>query len=307
MYTDVPAKFDSQEPELGLKLADTIDGMITIDFSERPDMLSDIDPQRIITREKTVQAVVKKRQESGVVQVNLGNGLYPTKVRAESFGITQDQLTKIFWDSVNIDYKALQATGAALQKTLAAGKTLHITAPNGTDLTVQITQRPVFVSDGVVSYDDRTSGGPAAQVWLPAGEVYVTPVPGTAKGTFVADHFNFEGNAVEGFTMKFENGNLTSMTAKGDISVLKKRYDAAPAGKEQLGVIDIGINPSVVVPANSRLLSWVSAGTISVVFGGNTWAGGDNQTPLEVYAHLPTSTVTIDGTKVIENGKLLVK
>lgn len=308
MFTEVPAKFDAQQPELHLKLADTIDGIVAIDFSEKPDNLADIDPQRKMTRGKTMQVIDQKMLDRGVVQVHLGNDLYPTKARADRFGIPQEQLAQIFWSGVNTDYKALQATGAKLQKTLAAGNAVHITAPNGTDLTLQIAQRPVFVSDGVVSYDDRTSGGPAATVWLPAGEVYVTPVPGTANGTFVADQYNYQGKPIQGFTMKFENGNLTSFTAKsGDLSALKKAYEAAPTGKDQFAAIDFGINPSVTVPANSRMTTWIGAGTISVGFGGNQWAGGDNTVPFDVFAHLPNGTCTIDGTKIIDNGKLVAK
>jgi aminopeptidase len=307
-YTDVPAKFDTQKPEFMLTLADNIDGIISVEFSERPDNLADIDPQRIMTRGKTMQAIDQKIQDRGVVQVHLGNDLYPTKARAERFGISQEQLAKIFWDAVNIDYKALQATGAKLQKTLANGKTLKITAPNGTDLTLEIAKRPVFVSDGVVSYEDRTSGGPAAQVWLPAGEVYVTPVPGTANGTFVADHFFYQGKPIEGFTLKFANGKLTSFTAKsGDLSAIKKAYDAAPPGKDQFAAIDIGINPNVALPANSKSATWIGAGTISIGFGGNTWAGGDNDVPFDVFCHLTNGTCTVDDGHIIGNGQLTVK
>jgi leucyl aminopeptidase (aminopeptidase T) len=308
MFTDVPAKFDAQKPTLFAKLADTVDGMITIDFSEKPDLLADVDPQRKMTRARTMQAIEQKLQDRGVVQVHLGNDLYPTKARAERFGIPLEQLARIFWEGVNTDYKALQATGTKLQKALAAGNTLHITAPNGTDLTVKITQRPVFVSDGVVSYDDRTSRGPATTVWLPAGEVYVTPVPGTATGTFVADNFYYEGKPIQGFTMQFENGTLKTFTAKsGDLAALKKAYEAAPTGKDQFAAIDFGINPNIIAPPGSRMTTWVGAGTISVGFGGNKWAGGDNTTPFDVFAHLTNGTCTVDGAKIIDNGNLVMK
>lgn len=248
-----------------------------------------------------MESVQKTLLDRNVITVNLGNDLYPTKERAERYGISQQDLNKIFWDGINVDYKQLQTTGANVQKKIASGKELRITAPNGTDLTLQITQRPTFVSDGVVSYEDR------CLVWLPAGEVYVTPVPGTASGTFVADHFDYEGKSIEGLTLKFEGGKLTSMTAKGDISALKKQYAAAPNGKELFSAIDFGINPNVVVPPNSRMTTWMAAGTVSIGCGNNVWAGGDNNVPFDVFARLPNATVTLDGAKLIDQGKLLVK
>jgi len=307
MYSEVPAKFDNQEPAFEKKLADIVDAIISIDYSEQPDLLADVDPHRIMARSKVMEAVDKTMRQRGVVMLSLGNDLYPTKARAERFGIAQGELAKIFWDGVNVDYKQLQATGATVQAQLAAGKTAHITAPNGTDLTVQIAQRPVFVSDGVVSSEDRTTGGPATQVWLPAGEVYVTAVTGSAKGTFIADHFEFQGQHIEGLTLKFEAGKVTSITAKSDISKLKAFYDAAPAGKELFGIIDIGINPSVRLPATAKLATWMAAGTISVTIGSNAWAGGDNTTPFDLAAHLTGGTLSVDDKKIIDQGKLIEK
>jgi leucyl aminopeptidase (aminopeptidase T) len=303
-FTEVPAKFDSLEPKLDLKLADFIDAAITIDFNERPDLLASIPPQRLNDAAKTMHPVHQKVMDRNVVQVNLGNGLYPTTALAERFNVPQADLARLFWNAVNTDYTQLQAIGESVRTRLSTGKSVRITAPNGTDLTLDITQRPVFVSDGVVSSEDRYAGGPNCQVWLPAGEVYVTPVPGTANGTFVADNFFFEGEHIEGLTFKFTNGKLASLSAKNDMTTLQRRYDAAPAGREVFAALDIGINPAVSAPSGSRMVTWMGSGTISVGVGGNAWAGGDNHTPFDIFAHLPNGTLTIDGTPLITQGKL---
>ena len=59
---------------------------------------------------------------------------------------------------------------------MAAGKELHITSPEGTDIKLKIDGRPFFVSDGIISAEDVAKGGPAVSVYLPAGEAYTTPV-----------------------------------------------------------------------------------------------------------------------------------
>ena len=97
------------------------------------------------------------------------------------------ELTKIFWAGVNVDYTKLKSKGEAIQKLLTSGKEIHITNRNGTDLKVQIAGRPFFISDGIISEEDIKKGGSACQVWLPAGEVYLTPVPGTANGKVIVD------------------------------------------------------------------------------------------------------------------------
>ncbi|MEE8155173.1 MAG: aminopeptidase [Phycisphaerales bacterium] len=305
LFTEVPAQFDTQEPNFALRMAEIVDAVISVDFTERPDLLADVPANRLTDQTKASDAVYKKMLERGVLQVHLGNGLYPTTARARHFGITKTQLSEIFWDGVNVDYAQLQATGERVRNILASGRTVRITAPNGTDLTVQIAQRPVFVSDGVISADDRYAGGAACQVWLPAGEVYVTPVASAARGTFVADTFFFEGKRINGLKLTFRDGKLASMTAQSDITALRDRYDAAPAGRDLFAALDIGINPDVTAPTGSRMVTWMSAGTISVGIGNNTWAGGDNDVPFDLFAHLTNGTLTVDGQTLVDKGKLL--
>ena len=305
LFVDVDEQFDSQEPMFFAQLTEFIDALITVDYGENVSNLADIPAKRRAEHAKASEKIAQKMLERGVVQVHLGNDLYPTKTLAMQFEVPYDKLAEIFWAGVNTDYDHLQVLGANIKDVLSKGRMLRITAPNGTDLTVEIARRSIFVSDGVVSSEDRYSAGPACQVWLPAGEVYFAPVPKTAKGTFVAETFFYEGNRIDGLTLKFSKGKLTSMTAKSDITALRKAYDAAPSERDWFGAIDIGINPAVKAPPGSRLVSWIGAGTISVGIGSNTWAGGDNAVPYGLYGHLLNGTLTVDGKKVVDNGRLL--
>jgi leucyl aminopeptidase (aminopeptidase T) len=254
------------------------------------------------------QAVYEKLRERNVVSIHLGNDLYPTEARAKQFGIPQADLHRIFWNGVNTDYARLQSLGERVMNLLASGTEVKITAPNGTNLTMQIANREVFVSDGVVSQTDRSPGGPAAQVWLPAGEVYLAPVPGTANGTFIADTFFHEGKLIEALKLEFKAGKLTNMTAKSDISALRKLYDAAPApARDVFAAVDIGINAGIEVPKNSRMITWMAAGTISVGIGDNRWAGGENSVPYGLFAQLIDGTLAVDGRNLIDRGRLLEK
>jgi len=304
-FTDVPATFDTQEPTFDLKLADLIDATISVDFVEHPDFMANIPADRRNTRAKAYQPVTERMLKSAVRQVSMGNGIYPTTARASQFGMNQNDLSRIFWSGVNVDYSQLQSTGEAIQRLLTAGKELKITAANGTNLTLGIAQRPSFVSDGVISGKDCQGGGPGCQVWLPAGEVYLTPATGTANGTFIADTFFYEGKLIEGLNLTFANGKLTDMTAKGDLAAVKKLYDTAPTGKDVFGFVDIGINRNIKAPANSRMVSWMGAGNISIGIGGNTWAGGDNPVAYDLSAHLVGGTLTVDGKAIVEKGNLL--
>lgn len=304
MYDDVPAKYDSQTPEFDLKLASMITARITVDIGETMDLLAHVPPERRAARSKAYAPGFDLILKRNVRQVNLGNGLYPTKALAELFEVSLEELSKIFWDGVNVDYSKLQATGEAAKTVLASGKEVHITNPNGTDIKVRIDNRPVFVSDGVISPDDIQRGGAACVVWLPAGEVYLTPVPGTAEGKVVVDRQFYQGKEIQGLTLTFKAGRLTSMTAESGLEPLKARYDAAGPGKELFAAIDIGINPNVYLVPGSRMVAWMPSGMIAVGIGGNTWAGGENNAPYGLYNFLPGSTLKVDGNVLVENGTL---
>jgi leucyl aminopeptidase (aminopeptidase T) len=306
LYDEVPAELDTQAPEMMTKLAGVIDVLINTEAGEGR-TLDGVPPARIAARAKAFAPVAELMRKRGVRTVALGNGLYPNAERAEQFGISRNELADIMYSGVDADYQALQSTGERLRTMLEGGKELHITNPNGTDLKVGIAGRPIIINDGVISAEDRKKGGGATAVWLPAGEVYLTPVPGTAEGTFVADKYFFQGKGIEGLRLEFKKGKLVSMSAEKDFEPLKAAYDAAGPGKDLLGVIDFGINRDLKSPEDSPVQVWGKAGTVTVSVGDNTWAGGSNQVNFGLAAYSPRTTATVDGKPVVQDGKLVVE
>jgi aminopeptidase len=205
---------------------------------------------------------------------------------------------------IDADYSQLQATGEQIRKALVAGKELRITSPGGTDLRVKIAGRPVVVSDGVISAEDRKQGGPAVSVWLPAGEVFLTPVPGTANGVVVADHIFFQGDRIDGLRLEMKDGKMVGMTANSGLEPLKKYYELAGPGKDIFGVVDIGINPGIKLPEGGAVNVWSRAGAVTVVVGGNGWAGGENRSDFSVSPEIKNATLEVDGTALVKDGKL---
>jgi leucyl aminopeptidase (aminopeptidase T) len=270
------------------------------------DLFEGADPARLAARGKAGAEVGQAMMKNNVRQVDIGNNLYPTSWRAERFGIDEGELASMFWSGVNLDYSTLQARGEEVKTALAAGDEVHVTHPNGTDLRFRIGGRPVLVSDGVISEEDAKRGGASVSVYLPAGEVFTTPVPGTAEGRIVDTGTWFRGKAVEGLTLTLAGGKVTEMTGSGPgYADMKAAYDAVQdESKDALGYFDIGINPNIKLPAESKAGNWVQAGTVTIGTGGNTWAGGDNTVPYGNTIYLPGSTVTLDGTTIVDKGEL---
>lgn len=304
-FEEVPEKYDTQSPDFDLKLATMPTVAIAIDANEVEGNLADVSPMRLANVGKTNQPIGELFQKRNVRRVEVGNDLYPTEWRAKRYGISQDELAKTFWSAVNSDYTGVQATGEKVKSSLSAGKELHITSPEGTDLKVKIEGRPFFVSDGIISAEDVQKGGPAVSVYLPAGEVYSTPVAGTAEGKVVIAQEFYRGKEITNLTLVFSGGKMTSMTGSGPgFDVMKKDYDAVTdPGKDLLSYVDFGINPNLKIWPASKIGNWVQAGMVSIGTGNNTWAGGDNKAGFDAGGHLPGCTVTLDGKTIVEKGE----
>ena len=300
MLEDVPAKYVSQTPELDLKLAGLITAQIDVEFVEWGAFRTQVPPERFAAFLKAALPVQDLMLKRNVRYLNMGNDLYPTAERAKRFGVSQEELSKIFWDGMNADYSQLQAMGKRIKAVLASGKQLHITNPDGTDLKMEIEGRPIVVSDGVISADAMKTGGAACWVYLPAGEAMVAPIPGTAEGKVVIDR----QLKIQGLTLTFKAGKLTSMTAKSGLETDKALYDAAGPGKESLGSVDIGMNPNVHLAPGSRMVAWMAAGVVTLWMGNNTLAGGENNVNYVAPYFLPGSTVEVDGKVLVEKGVL---
>ena len=305
MYTDVPEKYDTQTDQLDMKLAEVVNVVIAVNRTTDEKLFADADPKRMAARLKANEAVPEAYDKHNVRTVEVGNGLYPQDWLAQRYEMTPEDLAKTFWGGVNVDYTDLQARGAQVSAALSGGSEIHITDSNGTDLKVKVQGRTYGVSDGIISAEDLKKGPAGLNVYLPAGEVYTTPVPGTAEGKVVLKKEYFQGQEINDLTLVFAAGKLTSITGSGPgFEKMKAEYDAAGEGKDLFAVVDFGINPNVKLPAGSKIATWVPAGTVTVGVGNNAWAGGENKTAYGYFVSLPGTTVTLDGKAVVEAGQL---
>jgi leucyl aminopeptidase (aminopeptidase T) len=305
LWAEVPEKYDVQSRDPWVKLAGLFQVQIAVSYSEDSALLADIPPARLVASGEADKVINDVLIKNNFRQVNLGNGLYPTAQLAQRFGLSKEELTDLFWNAVDVDYVELQRICATVKSVLANGKEVRITSPNGTDFRVRIEARPVLVSDGVITDEDLEAGYAACQVFLPAGEVYLAPVPGTAEGRIVCNRDFFEGQEVRGLTMDFRAGKLMSWSAPAGFDRAKAVYDAAGTGKDEFGVIDIGVNPKIAEGVGAKVLNYVRAGMVSIGLGNNIWAGGKNDSIYGAQIFLTEQTVAVDGKVLVDNGKLV--
>ena len=305
LWTEVPEKYDSQSRDPWVKFAGLFQAQIAVSYNEDSALLADIPPARLVASGEADKVINDILIKNNFRLITLGNGLYPTAQLAQRFGLSKEELADLFWNAVDVDYGELQGICASVKKALANGKEVRITSPNGTDFRVRIEARPVLVSDGVISDEDFRSGYASCQVYLPAGEVFLAPVPGTAEGRIVCNRDFFDGQEVRGLTMDFKAGKLVSWSAPAGFDRAKAIYDAAGPGKEEFGVIDIGVNPKVAEGAGGKVLNFVRSGMVCIGLGNNIWAGGKNDSIYGLQIYLADQTLAVDGKILVDNGKLV--
>ncbi len=300
-FMTVPALYDSRTARSAMTTAETVKMQIIVEFGENPAAFSH-------SPASPPEAVVKAGEPRGttlysrsVRQVYLGDNLHPTRSTAEIYDKVPVDLAQRLWETVALQPASLRSSAHVLRATLVRGKELQVRKANGTHLTMRIEGRPVYASDGAISRPDEKIGGAPHSVWLPAGEVYLVPVPGSAEGTVVVERQVFQGKDILGLTLSYKAGKLTSMTARSGLEPLKALYDASGPGKEALGVIDLVINPAV---RGGRLRNFAPAGMVTLYLGNNQWAGGRNEASFGLASPLPGTTVTVDGTPIVEAGEL---
>lgn len=302
----VPEANDAALAAVETKLIPLVDVIVGIERNEEPGLFSDVAPARIAAYGRAMAGLDDQRMKRKIRSVSLGNGLAPGKANAKQLGLTEAELTALFWSGVGTDYKALSARAEAVKAAVPAGKDIVITTPGGTNLKLKLTAKPMSVSDGVITADELKAGGPGLMTWLPAGEVYGLIDPASAEGKIVEARHLFQGEDVKDLTITIKAGKVTEMTAKPSKAFdrMKQLYEAASTGKDALSILDFGVNADVKAPKGKQLLSYVPAGAVTLFLGGDIWAGGTNGTPYGLVFFLPDSTVMVDGKPVVEKGEL---
>ena len=210
-------------------------------------------------RGKADEPVSQAFLKNNVRNIEIGNNLYPTPWRAERYGMAEDELAQAFWNGVNLDYTRAAdprrtGQGRAGRRQGSPHHQPQRHRPEGAGQ-----GRPVLVSDGIISDADRKAGGAALAAYLPAGEVYTTPVPGTAEGKIVHTRDFFRGKQIDNLTLTLAGGKVTGMTGAGaGFADFKAAYDAVDdRARTCSAFFDLGINPNVKLPSGSRVGTWV--------------------------------------------------
>ena len=300
---ETPIEHLKRTPTFGLMQARVADCIINVASIADPTLFADVPEERLAAMRQAGAPLNEAFRRVRYRSVSLGQtGGIPTKAYSDSQGADHEQMTKMFWKAVGVPADTLAAAGNKVAGMLHPGASVRMTSAAGTDVSFKVAQVRARINAGGTADVVQVSG--PASVWLPAGEAYACVAKGSAKGTVVVPHLTFRGMPVKNLKMTFTDGRITQMSADKNGDALKAFFETTSANSKDLSIVDIGLNPSSQPLDGSQYLSWEMGGMVTLGVGNNSWAGGDNDADGGLTFHLVGADLTIDGEKVVANGRL---
>ena len=205
-------------------------------------------------------------------------------------GVTEDMMVD---GALTADYVEIQKATRRLERRLRGAKVVHLTTPAGTDITFDVTRRDWITDDtGVCRRKGETTT-------LPAGEIFVAPVEGSADGRLVVDA-TFHAPLLDPVSVVVKEGHASKVSgAPAAIHEMNK------GGKEgrNFGKFGLGLNPRARITGNV-LEDEKALGAVHIVFGDNAAYGGTVRCGVRVDAILTSGTVEVDGRTIMARGEL---
>ncbi|MFZ5908274.1 MAG: aminopeptidase [Nitrospirota bacterium] len=203
--------------------------------------------------------------------------------------------------AMNVDWKALARTTKTLAGIVNKAAHIDIKTPNGTGLTLSKKGRKAIPDTGILTR-------PGAFGNLPAGEVYLAPVEGTATGRLVLEWAPTRqlGSPV---TLIIQQGVVVDISGKDTFASLLRTKLAERTENRNIAELGIGTNRAAKRPDNI-LESEKILGTIHIALGDNSSFGGTVKTPFHqdfVFFRPTVTLISRDGSRkeILKNGRMV--
>lgn len=203
--------------------------------------------------------------------------------------------------AMDVDWKELARRTKAVARVVNRAEAVELTTPNGTEIAFSMRGRKAISDTGLL-----TRAGSFGN--LPAGEVYLAPLEGTAEGAMVLEWAPTRELASP-ITLTVREGFVQEVSGEDPfrdylVSRLAERKENGNIAELGIGTNDRATRPDNILESEKIL------GTVHVALGDNSSFGGRVKTPFhQDFVLFKPSVVLIDKkgseTTLMEDGKLL--
>jgi leucyl aminopeptidase (aminopeptidase T) len=207
-------------------------------------------------------------------------------------GATEEMLARVMSD----DMAELRRRGGRVAEILDHGTEARITCDHGSDLTLGLEGRHAIPDAGQLTHEGAFGN-------LPCGEGFIAPA--TAEGILIVDgSIAGVGLVSEPVTLTVKDGHLVEASGP-EGQQLMELLTAHGSDGTNVAELGIGTNSKAILTGNI-LEDEKIYGTAHVAFGASAAIGGNIQVPVHLDVVSLRPEVTVDGTPIVLEGKLLV-
>ena len=199
---------------------------------------------------------------------------------------------------IEADFMALQPRVKRVVEAFAAGESVHVTSPGGTDITLKLTGRLPYTCSGICHK-------PGEKMGFPDIEVFVAPIEDQTNGILVIDASATAIGLMDApVTLTIEKGLVKSVEGGRKAAEIRDILEkAGSASAYVVAEFALGLNDRSHIIGNI-IEDEGTYGTGHFALGSNVFFGGANSAPIHfdmVYWH---PTVEIDGELLMQDGIL---
>lgn len=277
----------------------------TADMEDSKAVLDGIPETKLAKASRSADAFRAALNHSKLREVYIG---VPNRKDAEYARVDWATYQRMQWDAINADYKQIADQGDRLAKILENAKSVRITSPSGTDLTVELGNRKAFLNVGILEEHPRETGAFMSRLAsLPGGDLIIAPMESSANGKVFAPKDTCRPyEYLAGATYEFKNGKMVSFNAKGNPECFEQDFAAYGGDKDRISSLQIGLNQALkVMEDGSEYRPAEAAGMVYIGLGNNQLLGGNNKTDFEWTIPVVKASVEVDGKTVLKDGRLV--
>lgn len=200
------------------------------------------------------------------------------------------------------DFFAQRKVAEKVGELFTAAKRARVTAPAGTDVTMELGERKGNVASGIC-HEPGTYSSP------PNIETNVSPIEGTAEGIIVVDGsipIPEIGKVMQPVRLTLKEGKIVAIEGGVEATTLDEVLAALndPPGY-LLGELGIGMNRQAKI-IGTMLEDEGAYGTVHFGFGNNHTTGGEIISKMHLDVIVKKATVELDGKVIMRDGELLI-
>ncbi len=228
-----------------------------------------------------------------------------TKVALEKgarlISLTECQEQNLISGGIDADFLALKPRVDFVEEKFNITKKAHITAPGGTDITLDISNRPAYTCSGICHE-------PGTKIGFPELEVFIAPNEDTVEGVLVIDASASEiGSISTPIVLEIKKGKVVSIRGGKEAEKLRNILESTKdPGSYVIAEFAVGLNDKAKVIGNIIEDEGVY-GTGHFAVGNNIHFSGKNKAKIHLDMVYWKPTIEIDGREfIMKDGELCI-